>query len=82
MVNIYRQRFSAICPSGGETVYYHLTIRSKNMIMAEAIRGFCYELPAGYQEDIADQLYKQFGGEQILVANHLGTEIETRRGCS
>lgn len=78
-VNIYRHIFVASCPSDGESIIYRLEIKSSKAIMVEHIRTATALIKAGYHEQIADELYERFGGEQRIVATHQGVEIETLR---
>jgi len=77
-MNIYTQRFRAICPANGRSVDYVLTIESARMIMVEDIQKATGSL-TGYHEDFADALFREFGGRQRLVAHHHGTDVETVR---
>jgi len=49
-------------------------------LIAEACRRAAETLPKPYHENIADALYEQFGGLQIMRAFHHGTEIISIRG--
>lgn len=77
-MNIYIQRFRAICPKNGRSVDYVLTIESPRTIMVEDIQAAVGELK-GYHEEFADTLWQTFGGLQRLVAHHHGTDVETIR---
>lgn len=77
-MNIYTQRFRATCPANSRSVDYTLTIESPRMIMVEELQGAVAEIE-GYHEEIADQLLRLFGGKQILIAHHHGTDVETVR---
>lgn len=77
-MNIYRHRFVAQCPNNDRMVDYSLTIRSNRMIMVEDIQGATTGL-TGFHEAFADMLFAKFGGSQIIVAHHHGTDVETIR---
>jgi hypothetical protein len=51
------------------------------MIRVEAILEAVNGFGSGFHEDIADVLYKKFGGRQLMVAVHGGVIIETERGA-
>ena len=78
-LNIYRHAFSAICPNDGELIAYKLEIKTAETIMVERIKAFTASLGPGHQEQFADALHGEFGGEQRMVAFHQGVEIETVR---
>jgi hypothetical protein len=78
-INIYTQRFQAICPANGGTIDYVLSIEATRTIMVEDIQSAVGEFKTGYHEDFADRLSRKFGGTQKLVAHHHGTDIETVR---
>ena len=78
-MNIYRTEFFAQCPTNGDRVKYHLTIKSVDQIPVEQIIAKVDSIDEGYHEDIADQLRASFGGDQVLTADHRGVSIETIR---
>jgi hypothetical protein len=77
-MNIYRQKFTAVCPNNERVVDYLLTIRSRKVIMVEEIQTAVCDL-RGYHEEFADKLFARFGGQQVISAHHHGTDIETER---
>lgn len=79
-MNIYRTKFTAVCPNNKKVILYALQITTDQKIMVEEIMERCHKIGCGYHEDIAEMLYSGFGGEQVLIATHHGVEIETRRG--
>jgi hypothetical protein len=79
-MNIYRRSFVASCPQNGDRVAYALELESPVMIYAEQIELATDLFTPQYHEALADRLYQQFGGRQVLRATHRGVEIETRRG--
>lgn len=79
-MNIYRHVFIAQCPENGEAIAYHLTIKSRRRILVERIVEACVDITSGYHEQIADELFTRFGGEQVITAHHHGVDIETWRG--
>ncbi|MCY1557038.1 hypothetical protein D9M68_938490 [compost metagenome] len=77
--NIYRHVFSAKCPNDGELITYKLEIKTAETIMVERIKIFTWAINIGYHEQLADELHREFGGEQRMVAFHQDAEIETVR---
>jgi hypothetical protein len=49
------------------------------MIQVEDIIDAVMLLNRGFHEEIADQLHREFGGQQTLTANHHGVSIRTIR---
>lgn len=80
-MNTYRHTFVAECPSQPVPIIYALEISSTKMIHVEHIVAACALHKKGYHEAIADDLYRQFGGYQRIVASHHGVEITTERGA-
>lgn len=78
-INIYRTTFSVRCPNNNQSVTYHLTVESPDMISVEDIVSVTKQIQLGYHEEVADKLAAAFGGAQRLVAHHHGVEIETHR---
>lgn len=79
-MNIYTQRFFALCTKTKARVEYKLTIESHKTIMVEEIQNAVAEFESGdYHEAIADELHEKFGGTQTLDAHHHGTDIRTIR---
>lgn len=79
--NTYRHTFVAACPSDGDLITYRLEIKVPCMILVEHIKAATALIRQGYHEQIADELYGRFGGEQRIIAIHQGVEIETLRGA-
>lgn len=77
-MNIYRQKFTAVCPNNGRKVDYRLELRASVVIMVEDLQAATVGR-TGYHEAIADELFALFGGSQSLSAHHHGTDIETVR---
>lgn len=78
-MNKYRHTFSAVCPADGETIIYHLELRSSLMIHVEHIKTATALIRHGWHEQIADSLSETLGGDQTIIATHQGVEIETVR---
>ena len=79
-MNIYRLTFTAKCVHDNSLVEYAWTVHSGFTIMAEELRRIADGIREGLQEDIANQLFDRFGGQQVLVATHAaGVTIETLR---
>jgi hypothetical protein len=79
-MNIYRAKFTAVCPNNKKIILYTLEITTDQKIMVEEIMEACLKFGCGYHEDIAESLYASFGSKQVLIATHHGVQIETRRG--
>jgi hypothetical protein len=79
-MNIYRTKFTAVCPNNKKIILYTLEITTDQKIMVEEIMEACLKIGCGYHEDIAENLYANFGSKQVLIATHHGVQIETRRG--
>lgn len=79
-MNIYRYQFGAICPNNGDLIVYQLEISTAAVIYVEHIKTHAALTKIAYHEELADNLYAQFGGRQIMTAHHHGVDIETRRG--
>ncbi|WP_431290436.1 hypothetical protein [Burkholderia cepacia] len=80
MSNVYRTGFVSRCPTNRQLISYALEIETDEMIHVEHITTAAAMHESGYHEAIADDLFKRFGGRQILKAHHHGVDIETRRG--
>lgn len=81
-VNVYQREFVAICPNNKQPITYQLMIATDDkVIMVEDIVAATDKITRGYHEDIADLLYAEFGGKQVLSAHHHGVTIETVRGA-
>ena len=79
-MNTYRYTFVAACPGNGESIIYSLELQHQDRILVEHIKTACSMQRQGYQEDIATDLHKRFGGRLRLKANHHGVDIETVLG--
>lgn len=77
--NRYCHAFEATCPNNGAVIAYALEIQSQTSIMVEDIVAAC-SVSETFHEPLADALYAQFGGRQILAAHHHGVDIRTVRG--
>lgn len=79
-MNKYSFKFKATCPNDNKNIDYFLVIKTEKMIYVEElvdhIKKHCSE---GFHENIADDLYCLFGGNQKLTATHQGVLIETFR---
>lgn len=80
-MNTYRTEFFAFCPVNAVRVKYALRIETKEVIKVEQIIDEVCMHSDGYHEEIADDLFRAFGGRQTLVADHHGVTIETVRGA-
>jgi hypothetical protein len=78
-LNIYTQRFTVRCPNNETPVGYTLKIYSSHMIYVESIQEEVLKYTHGFHEEIADQLFAKFGGQQVITAHHHGTDITTTR---
>jgi hypothetical protein len=77
--NTYNHTFVATCPSDGEKIIYSLKIKAQETIMVEHIKTATALIKKGMQEQIADDLFLRFGGEQKLTGTHQGVLIISRR---
>jgi len=78
-LNTYMVQFFAFCPTNGARILYTLSIEINTMILVENLIEVVTEHDRGYHEDIADQLFREFGGKQTMTAHHHGVEIKTVR---
>ena len=78
-MNNYTVQFFAFCPVNGVRIFYTLSIEIDLVIMAEALIDAVTLIDKGFHEEIADDLFREFGGHQTLLANHHGVEIKTTR---
>lgn len=78
-MNVYRAQFHARCPVNAARISYTWTLTTAQVVRVEAINDALDEIRTGFHEDIADDLHRQFGGQQHLVAEHHGVTIETTR---
>ena len=76
-MNTYRYTFAVACPGNGEQIIYRLELSHPEMVRVEHIKTACALHKEGFQEAIAADLHKRFGGCLTLRANHHGVEIET-----
>ena len=81
-MNIYTYQFKLKCPVNDLVIKYNLKIKSSEIIRIEDIVSFLAEYEKGFHEDVANKLFDQFAGYQIMKAFHHGVHIETRRGVS
>ena len=77
-MNEYYYKFSVKCPNDNKSVVYSLKIEHKEIIMVESIIAIC-NLPASYQEPIADIIRNKLPGKQTITAVHSGVTIITKR---
>ena len=83
MTNTYRITFTARCPNNDQVISYCLEIEADHVIMAEDIvahANAAKELFRPYHENMADYLFTELGGRQVMKAFHHGVWIETKRG--
>lgn len=78
-MNTYKTEFFACCPTNGVRIKYVLRISTGEVIPVEQLIAAVESFSEGYHEEIADDLQRQFGGMQSLVADHHGVTIETTR---
>jgi hypothetical protein len=82
-MNIYRHQFVCVCPENAKPIIYNLEIQTEavHVIRVEHIALACGLYQQAFHEKIADDLFRRFGGLQVLKAHHHGVDIETRRGA-
>lgn len=78
-MNIYRHQFVSKCPVNLDAIIYSLEIQKNDFIPAEAIEKAC-KVEMTLHENLANNLFEEFGGKQVLKAVHGRVEIETIRG--
>lgn len=78
-MNTYTVQFFAFCPVNGVRILYTLSIEIDLVIMAETLIDAVTLHDKGLHEELADDLWHEFGGRQTLTANHHGVEIKTVR---
>jgi hypothetical protein len=81
-MNTYSVRFFARCPINGIRIEYVLEIENpsaSNPLIVEDIIDAVSLIDRGMHEEIADQLFREFGGRQALTADHHGVTIKTVR---
>ncbi len=79
-MNKYTVFFDCECPNNKKTIKYKLVIKTNEIIMVEDLMNHLLkECSEGFHENIADDLFCSFGGEQYMIANHHGVQIETFR---
>ena len=79
-MNIYEVSISTVCPVNGQPVDLYITIKTKNVVMVETLLLFLEDSKNNLHEDLADRLYKKFGGKQVVKGFHHGVWITTERG--
>lgn len=77
--NEYKMSFYVRCPSDKELIKYSLSLTTDVTIMVESLIEFVKQIEEDYQENIADRLFKKFGGISVLSATHQGVTIITTR---
>lgn len=80
-INEYQHTFVATCPNDGDQIIYDLVIRSSTTIMVEHIKTATALIKKGIHEQIADDLFLRFGGEQELTATHQGVRLKSLRSA-
>jgi hypothetical protein len=78
-MNQYKVFFQKPCPVNNLAIDYTLKIKTKNVVLVEALLEFVEQLPSDYHEIIADKFSQKFGGKQVLSAFHHGVYISTKR---
>lgn len=78
-MNVYTHRFSAVCPANAQSISYTFKLTTEWLVKVEEIQKTFPDNLTKFHEELADQLYAKFGGEQVLEAWHHGTHIRTQR---
>lgn len=78
-VNCYQTEFFAFCPLNNIRIKYQLKIETESMLDVADLIDEVTLCTRGLHEDLADDLFKSFGGKQTLTAFHHGVLIETVR---
>lgn len=77
--NNYQVEFFSWCPVNNIRITYTLNIKTENTIFVEDILKSVNSIDKEFHENIADDLFKVFGGHQTLEAEHHGVYIKTLR---
>lgn len=77
--NTYTLKFFANCPSNNVRISYEWSVATTETIGVEELITAAEAIGEGYHEEIADELFKAYGGAQTLIAEHHGVLIETYR---
>lgn len=78
-MNIYKTTFFVRCPVNDIRICYTLTIKTKSIILVEKLVDYVSNLDKKLHEELADILFSEFKGCQILAAEHHGVFIQTVR---
>lgn len=78
-MNVYTTRFFSICPNSGTRIEYEVNIETERVIQVEDIIDCVMLFDRGFHEEIADQLFREFGGRQTIIADHHGVTIRSIR---
>ena len=78
-MNSYSTKFFAFCPVNNARVEYDWTVQTTDTLKVEDLIDAVTLLSRGLHEDFADQLFREFGGAQVLTAYHHGVNIRTER---
>ena len=79
-MNIYEVSISSLCPINGRPVDLHIRLETQNVVMVETLLSFLEDIKNNLHEELADKLYKKFGGKQVVKGFHHGVWITTERG--
>ena len=78
-MNTYKTRFFSTCPTNGVRIEYEVSIETDKVIQVEDIIDAVTLFNRSFHEEIADQLFREFGGRQTLMADHHGVTIRSIR---
>lgn len=78
-MNKYQTKFVIECITNQKPIMYRLTIVTHETIIVEELLKFIKKLKTNYHEKIADELFKKFGGKQVVKGFHHGVWITTER---
>lgn len=78
-MNVYTTRFFSTCPNNGARIEYEVSIETDKVIQVEDIIDAVTLFNRSFHEEIADQLFREFGGRQTLTADHHGVTIRSIR---
>jgi len=78
--NNYQVGFFCRCPVNNIRIYYMLTIKTDKTILVEKLINRVSSVSEKFHEDLADELFLEFGGYQKLEADHHGVYLSTTRG--
>lgn len=80
-MNAYTLKFFAPCPTNDVRIEYRWRLELAHVAQVEDLISHAesYARHPVYHEALADDLWRKYGGRQVLTADHHGVTIETHR---